>query len=213
MKDRGLLMLALGGLLAAVYFLSKRKPPPPSYEESPPISEEEINELGLAMKRGKKYWRCKWDYEHNVYIIQYWDEKTRKWKTRRVTKKQAREAARIAGQIWEALESIGKKLWELVFGEKSEEELEKEACEGKKITGEDADRLASYWINMQIDSDVVFAVINGYVKKGGHKVCRKGRTIYVDGSPMVTIAGAIESPERIASIFRPPCLTVASKNG
>jgi len=210
MKDRGLLMLALGGLLAAVYFLSKRKPTEPSYEESPPISEEEINELGLAMKMGKKFWHCKWDYKHNVYIIRYWDNKTRKWKTRRVTKKQAGEAARIAGQVWEALEPIGKKLWELIFGKKSEEELEKEACEGKKITGEDADRLASYWINKQIDSDIVFAVINGYVKKGGHRVCRIGKTIYIDETP---VSGAIGSPERIAGVFKLPRLTVASRNG
>ncbi|RLG41213.1 MAG: hypothetical protein DRO01_02915 [Thermoproteota archaeon] len=209
MKDRGLLMLALGGLLATVYFLSKRRPTPPSYEESPPISEEEINELGLAMKMGKKYWRCKWDYEHNVYIIQYYDRKTGRWKTRRVTKRQAERAARIAGQIWRALESVGKKLWELVFGEKSEEELEREACEGKKIAGEDANRLASYWINMQIDSDIVFNAI-GFVKKGGHRVCRVDRTIYVDGTPLSR--AIIGSSEYITSTFRLPRLTVASKN-
>jgi len=210
MKDRGLLMLALGGLLAAVYFLSKRKPTEPSYEESPPISEEEINELGLAMKMGKKFWHCKWDYKHNVYIIRYWDNKTRKWKTRRVTKKQAGEAARIAGQVWEALEPIGKKLWELIFGKKSEEELEKEACEGKKITGEDADRLAAYWINMQIDSNIVSNAI-GFVKKGGHRVCRADSTIYVDGTPLSR--AIIGSPEYVTSTFRLPRLTVASKNG
>jgi len=211
MKDRGLLMLALGGLLAAVYFLSKRKPPPPSYEESPPISEEEINELGLAMKMGKKYWRCKWDYEHNVYIVQYWDEKTKKWKTRRVTKEQAERAAKIAGQIWRALESVGKKVWELIFG-KSEEELEKEACEGKKITGEDANRLLSYWYNLQIPSDQAEYAIK-FVKQGGHRVCRKGTKLYIEDIPVeVWMRGEYLYGPGTTRVFSLPRLTVASKN-
>ena len=49
MKDRGLLMLALGGLLAAVYFLSKKKPPPPPTR----YTSKDTSDIVTAIRKGK----------------------------------------------------------------------------------------------------------------------------------------------------------------